>query len=130
MRIIDISHRKTDSEHTSPSPGVQGACCQVSINSAYSQQSNNNVNRQLRCARQSFTSNAIGRAQTRPRRSSALNRAIVWFHLGLSLSATAHTNRAAGEWAFVITLVAVGRQTHGRAVVIRSTIGTAAIHRH
>jgi len=35
MRIIDISHRKIDSEHTSSSAGVQGTCCQVSINPTY-----------------------------------------------------------------------------------------------
>jgi hypothetical protein len=50
MRIIDISHRKTDSEYTFPSPGVQGACCQVSINPTYSQRSSDIVNRQPRCA--------------------------------------------------------------------------------
>ncbi len=66
MRIIDISYRKTDSEHTSPSEGVQGACCQVSINPTYSRQSNDTVNRQPRCARQSFTCKAIARAETRP----------------------------------------------------------------
>jgi len=43
MPIIDISHRKIDSEHTSPSAGVQGTCCQVSINPIYSQQSSDLV---------------------------------------------------------------------------------------
>ncbi len=32
MRITDISHRKIDSEHTSPSAGAQITSCQVSIN--------------------------------------------------------------------------------------------------
>jgi len=43
MRIMDISHRKTDSERTSVSVGVQGTCCQVSINPTYSQQSSDIV---------------------------------------------------------------------------------------
>jgi len=66
MRIIDISHRKTDSEHTSPSADVQCACRQVSINPTYSRQSSDIINRQPRCARQSFTCKAIARAEIRP----------------------------------------------------------------
>jgi hypothetical protein len=66
MRIIDISHRKTDSEHTSLSAGAQCACCQVSINPTYSQQSSDIINRQPRRARQSFTYKAIAPEQIRP----------------------------------------------------------------
>jgi len=43
MRIIDISHRKIDSEQTSHSAGVQCTCCQGAINSTYPQQSSDIV---------------------------------------------------------------------------------------